>query len=81
MHEAKSKFGVASEIIKILNDFVLKTRTEAEKNPDSYPDLKNFYVKSAVLGAKPGPTPAHPALEYLRIPQITDIVETAKKLL
>ena len=73
VHEAKTSFGVGAEIVRRIGEMV----SEIRKNPD----FKDFYVESKVLGAKPGPVTAHPALEILRLPQIEDIVEAAKGVL
>lgn len=79
VHEAKEKFGVGAEIIRIVNAFVQKERREASDAQDKW--LKDYYIKMAVLGAKDGPVTAHPSLEKLRIPQVENIVEAVKGLL
>ena len=79
VHEAKSKFGVGAEINRLISDFVREVRNDAGRGSDLY--LKDFYIKTKILGAKDGPVTAHPALEKLRLPQVEDIVGEVKELL
>ncbi|MDO8523447.1 MAG: thiamine pyrophosphate-dependent enzyme [bacterium] len=79
VHEAKEKFGVGAEIIKMLNAFVRKVRQGGAESQNNY--LKDYYIKMDVLGAKDGSVTAHPALEKLRVPQVEDIVAEAKEMI
>ena len=73
VHEAKTKFGVGAEIVRIISEYESKVKKDA--------DLKNFSISTKVLGAKDGPVASHPALERLRLPQVEDIVTEAKEMM
>ena len=79
IHEAKTKFGVGTEITRSISEYVDEIRRDAFQR--NIKGLKNFHIGLKVLGAKEGPVTASKALEALRIPGVEDIVSRALEIL